>query len=283
MGKLLSFKIKSEQRLALLLNMWRRFSTLPISHSFVDELHASSLLIKGAVASSKAIIAGNGPSFNLLQDSIPNLRNVDIIASNFAYKSSFYPCLSPKLHFIIDPKIASGIWSPDMIREILDLTPSTVVVLDVRWKSMAEFKRFRHNPRIAWILPVYIPSYYSNPRSLDFSTGFHGLNVTACAFSMAVTLGYMQLAFIGVEADGLFREIIDQPSHFYDEPLKDQALDGYDLMIDSLHLSSYSLCAWSGFVKSVEAQGVEIFNLSDQGIFDVCRRRGIDKFTTLDL
>lgn len=278
MGKLLSLKVKSEQRLSLLINIWRRISKLPFSLSLVDDLYASSLLIKSATVSSKAIIAGNGPSFSLLQQSISSLHDVDIFTSNYAYKSPFYRQLSPKLHFIIDPKILTGIWPLGMIDEILAISPSTVVVLDVRWKSLKELERFRSNSRIAWILPIYIPSYYSNPRKLDFSSGFHGLNVTACAFSVALALGYKSLAFIGVEADGLFREIIDKPSHFYEETGKDQSMSGYELMIDSLHLSTYSLFAWSGFVKSVEAQGVEVSNLSDQGIFDVCRRRSIDAF-----
>jgi len=278
MGKLLSLKVKSEQRLTLLVNLWRRVSKLPLALSLVDDLYASSLLIKAVTNSSKAIIAGNGPSFSLLEASISSLRDVDIITSNYAYKSSLYRCLSPILHFIIDPKIAAGIWPVNMIDDILESSPSTVVVLDVRWKSMRRFERFSRNSRIAWILPIYFPSYYSNPRGLNFSSGFHGLNVTSCAFSVASTLGYSSLAFVGVEADGLFREIIDKPSHFYDESCKDQSMSSYELMIDSLHLSTYSLFAWSGFVKSVEAQGVQVFNLSNQGIFDVCQRQRIDVF-----
>lgn len=273
-------KVKSEQRLTLLVNLWRRVSKLPLCVSCLNDLNASSVLIKGVAVSSKAIIAGNGPSFSLLQSSIADLRDVDIITSNYAYRSSSYHLLSPRLHFIIDPKIANGIWPLGMIDEVLEASPSTVVVLDIRWKLMSKFHRFWRNPRIAWILPIYIPSYYSSPTKCGFYSGFHGLNVTACAFSLALTIGYESLGFIGVEADGLFREILDKPSHFYQESCKDQSMSSYEAMVDSLHLSTYSLFAWSGFVKSVEAQGVKISNLSDQGIFDVCKRQSINDFVS---
>ena len=49
-------------------------------------------------------------------------------------------------------------------------------------------------------------------------------------------------------------------------------------MINSLHLSTFSLFAWSGLVKSVEANGIEISNLSNTGIFNVCKRQTIDEF-----
>ncbi|QNI66425.1 hypothetical protein [Synechococcus sp. BMK-MC-1] len=282
MGKLLSLKIKSEQHFSRCINLWRRALNLPFFLSIAHELHNSSDLITDVAASNKVIIAGNGPSFNLLGSCIGDLHSVDIITSNYAYKSPFFRSLSPKLHFIIDSKIVSGIWSLDMIDEVLAISPSTVIVLDARWKHLSEFHRFRDNPHIAWIMPIYYPSYYSNPKRLSFVSGFHGLNVTACAFSVASILGYKSLAFIGVEADGLFREIIDTPSHFYSELKKDQSMSSYESMIDSLYLSSYALYAWSGFVRSVEAQGIDVSNLSDQGIFDVCKRQKLDNFIVSD-
>lgn len=278
MGRLLSLKAKSEQRLALIINAWRRVVMLPFCLANNDDLTVSSLLIKNVVSSRKVIIAGNGPTFSRLLSSIPNLSNADIITSNHAYMSPGFGSIAPKLHFIIDPKIVSGIWSLDMIDQIHAASPSTVVVLDVRWKALAKMKKYRRHPHIAWILPIYLPSYYSNVSALDFSSGFHGLNVTACAFSVALTLGYQSLAFIGVEGDGLFREIIDHPSHFYPESSKDSSMNSYDSMIDSLSLATYSLLAWRGFVKTAHSHGFAISNLSDQGIFDVCNRQDMDSF-----
>ena len=134
MGKLLSVKIKSEQQVSRCINLWRRVLNLPFLLSFGNELHNSSDLITDAVASHKVIIAGNGPSFNLLGSYLDDLHSVDIFTSNHAYKSPHFRSFSPKLHFIIDSKIVSGIWSQDMVDEVLAISPSTVVVLDARWK-----------------------------------------------------------------------------------------------------------------------------------------------------
>lgn len=282
MGSLLRIKINAEQRVSRLVNFYRRvkvFSSL--SSDTKHCLEISAIRMKSNVSSRVALLAGNGPSFDQLKDYLVSLCAVDIFTSNHAFESSFFSELSPKFHFIIDPKIVSGEWNIDMVDRVLHASPQTIVVLDVRWRYLPALRRFLNHPNVCWILPVYFPSYYSDFSNLEFASGFHGLNVTSSAFSVSVCLGYQRIAFIGVESDGLFREILGRPSHFYNETSKDSAMSSYELMVQSLYLSVYSMQAWQGCVKSVSHSGVDVFNLSDQGIFDVCKRVPLQSFVDL--
>ena len=281
MGKFLRLKQQTDHHAIRLINLLLSFERYKLPAYQRILLADSEKAIKGRVRSSAAILAGNGPSFALLEGNIYDLSSVDVFTCNYSYKSSSFSSVAPTFHFIIDPKLVDGTWPVTMVDEIISLSPDTMVVLDVRWSGISEMQRFRNLSNVSWILPLYFPSFYSALSSMGFSSGFHGLNVVSCSFSVATFLGYRHLGIIGVEADGLFREIVNQPSHFYLESNRDVSLSSFDLMVDSLYLSTHQLYAWKGCVAAASRLGVGIYNLSNIGILDVCPRQSIARFLAL--
>ena len=214
------------------------------------------------------VVCGNGPSLNEID--LRAFRRNYSCAVNFFFKHPQATELSPNFYFLIDSKLANGIWPIATIDNILKTLPETEVFLNARWYNMPSFKPYLAHPRIHWILPSLVPNRNMSTRnSLDRPV--YGLNVVMCAISVVLAMGCDRIGIVGVDGDGLFRELLDQKSHFYAGE-KDQSMSSFSTMVESLYLSTHGLDSWEGWIRNLNSKGVQVGNLSKGGIMDCMPR-----------
>lgn len=273
MGKLLNLKSAFDQRLIQGVD-----ATYRLAHKFIPREHAR-LLARSAKELDKTrrgrcVILGNGPSVKELE--FGKFANVPTFAVNFFYKHPEAHVINPDYYAIIDSKVANGIWPIEMIDDILNNFPNVKLFLSINFLKNSAVRKFIDNPRVYWIRPRLLPHVNLRP-ILSLKGPLIGTNVVVSSIGIATAMGFTKIGIVGVDGDGLLREILDRPSHFY-EGDKDHSLRSFESMVQSLELSAKSLWAWSGFVKTHGRCGVEIVNLCKGGIMDCMKRVSQDSW-----
>lgn len=273
MGKLLDLKLQIDHRLIGAVNLWRQKEFFALKKIQKNALANCAEKFNKTANNDKILICGNGPSLNELNFS--DFSTVDSVVANYFYKHEAASTLNPNYYVIIDGKIVSGVWPVQMIDEIFERIPNTELFLDVRWLHLDIMRPYITHPNINWIMPNILPNYFLKPR-FDLTQSVCGLNVVAAAIGVSTCIGYKQLGIAGVDGDGLFREILDRPSHFYHGD-KDVSMQSFESMIKSLVLSTENLWAWQGIVQTHKQQDINLFNVCKGGIMDCMPRiRPID-------
>lgn len=277
MGKLLDLKISFDHRCMQLLNVWKGRELYSLSAEQKKLLKRTKEHFNKKLTSTKVLVCGNGPSINELDFSL--FHSTDVVAANYFYKHEKAAELNPKFYVIIDSKIASGVWPITMIDEIFEKLPKTNLFLDVRWAILSKFSPYLSHPNIFWIFPSLLPHAFLKPRT-EIDKNLCSLNVVSCSISLITALGYKKIGIAGVDGDGLFREIINVSSHFY-EGQKDISMNSFQDMVKSLFLSAENLWAWQGIVKTHKEAQIHIYNVCTSGIMDCMERISPEKFISI--
>ena len=268
MGYLLTKKIDIDHKLVRILNLWRLYKNIVVTSDIARTLlEQSSNRIKKAKKHSKCLLIGNGPNSAEIDLKKFIDSDIDIFTCNHSYKLKYFSKLDPTYHIIIDPKILSGEWHIDMIDKVLDLTDTTNVLLDIRWYSHPLLSDYVNNNRVYWINPVYFPSAYGR---LPFKNivDCYGLNVMLASLSLASNLNYKAIAYCGMNGDGLFRQVLDMPSHSFSDDQKDSATTNFDSMIESLSLHQHFLLSWAKLIEKLVLSGKLIYSLNTIGLLN---------------
>lgn len=268
MGKLLDLKLQIDHRLLSLVNTWRTMQAIKLSSIQKKALKQTAEKFQKTASGNKVLICGNGPSLEELTFS--DFNSTPTIVANYFYKHPKAQELNPEYYVIIDSKIMSGVWPVTMIDEIFAKLPNTELFLDVRWLGHPLLEPYKNHKNINWLYPALFPHAYLTPRK-NLRAPLCTLNVVACAIGLATAIGYKKLGIAGVDGDGLFREILDKPSHFY-EGDKDISMDSFNSMVKSLVLSAENLWAWQGIVHTHAKEGIQMMNLCKGGIMDCMPR-----------
>lgn len=274
MGKLLDLKLNLDHRLIATINQIKSVQASRLSREEKQVLSRTHERWANRAEKQKCLICGNGPSLNELK--FKDFTGIPSFAANYFYKHAEAKVLNPEFYTIIDGKVATGIWPISMIDDIFETLPETNLFLNVRWLSLPQFARFKNHPKIFWILPILLSNAYLKPRT-RLDRPVIGSNVVVASICLATAIGFGDIGIAGVDGDGLFREILDMQSHFY-EADKDHSMRDFESMVKSLTLSSSSLWAWNGFVKKHAHHGVQLQNLCRGGIMDCMPRVSPEKF-----
>ena len=280
MAKLLSSKIKIEHKIAQLLNVYRSIKFLQLKSSERTVLKESISKIKKNLSSKKCILIGNGPSVKKINFDLEEIEKADIFTCNHFYKHEHFSRISPKVHFIIDRKILTGEWDSRMIDNVLEKSPNTLIAIDLSFAKDKRLKKYRDYKNIVYIYPCFFPSFYSSITKRQ-SSKCMGLNVMLAALSTTVKFEYTHFAFCGIDGDGIFQEICNSSSHFYDESKKDSSMNSFNSMIESLNLHNHFIKSWQGIILKMESKGLKVYNLSNDGILNFSQRINLQKYLEL--
>lgn len=274
MSRLLQAKIALNHQIIAGANLLRRMSVFRLSRAQKEVLARLHSKWVGSSTGKKVLLCGNGPSLNELE--FLDYKSVKSCAVNFFYKHEKADDLAPQFYFIVDNKLAEGTWPISMLDEILEKFPGVEIFLNVAWLELPKFQPYRSHQQVNWILPSLIPHQgMSRTRRLDRS--IYNLNVVVSALSVFTAMGFRKIAIAGVDGDGLFREILDQQSHFYDGD-KDASMGSFTSMVESLYMSTHTLRAWEGWVRNLKSEGIVVGNVCRGGIMDCMPRWDKDEF-----
>ena len=87
-----------------------------------------------------------------------------------------------------------------------------------------------------------------------------------------IYMGIRDIYFTGKDGNGLCHELIGSDSHFYGTNPENSSKTIKDVYTD-LYMMSLSLKHWTYFDQYARSIGVNIYNCTDGGIFNMFRRK----------
>lgn len=212
----------------------------------------------------RCFILGNGPSLNEMDLSL--LRSEQTFVCNYFYKHPQAVACNPKYYVIVDGKLADGTWPVDMLEEIRKSFPGITLLLNAEFHANPTIRSAAEGMQVAWILggKIIHPGYKFQP---DLTSRIGGDNVTKVALQAAFYMGFTDVHMLGIDGDGLFRELLGKSSHFYDGA---DNLGGQDFerMILDLWLSTEGFRSWKAIADRYRYGPVNIYNSGIGGLLN---------------
>lgn len=235
------------------------------SKGLVQDNRAFRDLAKG----KRCFVLGNGPS--LSAEDLSKISGEDVFACNFFYKHPQAKACRPKYYFIVDPKLESGEWPASMIDELYAICSPELLFLNVRASKVESVHSSVRPESTGWLeISQTLNRFYRFNGGIDRPIAAD--NVTKAAIQVAVHMGYKEIYVLGVDGDGLFRDLLGERPHFYNVELVNEN-SSYDQMVKNLWFCTEGFRTWALMARSLRRNGVELFNASKSGLMNCLKRR----------
>ncbi len=228
--------------------------------------------LKDIYKEERAFLVANGPSvkkqdIKLLKDEITFFVNRSFLHEDYAY-------VQPTYHIFVDPKLASGEWEITMIDEVLEKNPNVIFLLNYKWYFLDKFKPYIDNPKfkIYWINSSLFTTPFHKKRKIDLTNLTYGSAVTGVAYIASIYMGIRNFYFLGQDGNGLCYELTQRDSHFYGTNPENNLKMSKDVVKD-LYMMHISLKHWGYFADYCREIGVNVYNCTEGGIFDMFERK----------
>lgn len=221
-------------------------------------------------AGQRCFIVGNGPSIK--EQDLALLKNESTFFVNHFYKHPQILEISPKYYAIIDPKLITGEWPLSMLSEIITNCPQATLLLNSSYLNIPEIVAYADRANTYWIHSnQFLHEGFACPADLTRGIGLSNV-VISCLFS-AIYMGFKDIYLLGVDCDGIFRDLVNQSSHFYHAEKENIGDNDPALVVTSLRSSIQGLRGWAAIANKFEKSPHRIVNLTKGGLLNVFPRR----------
>jgi hypothetical protein len=229
-------------------------------------------VLKGLHSGKRGFLVANGPSIK--KQNLRPLKDEITFFVNRAFLHKDYEYIKPTYHVIVDNKLATGEWDIEFLDIILEKNPDVVFMLNAKWYYLDKFKPYRNDPRfkIFWVDMRLFTTPFDKFRKIDLTKITYGAAVTGVAKMSMVYMGMKDIYFLGKDGNGLCYELIGADSHFYGVNPENSEKTVTDIYKD-LYSMSLSIKNWTYFNKYCKRIGVNVYNCTDGGIFNMFERR----------
>ncbi len=228
--------------------------------------------LKNKYHGKRGFLVANGPSINkqdlrLLKDEITFFVNRSFLHKDYEY-------IKPTFHVIVDNKLATGEWDITFLDQVLEKNPEVIFLLNSKWYHLSKFAPYKNDTRykIYWVDMRLFTTPFDKYRKIDLTKITYGAAVTGVAKMSMVYMGMKDIYFLGKEGNGLCHELIGTDSHFYGVNPENNTKSVIDIYKD-LYSMSLSIKNWTYFSKYCKRIGVNIYNCTEGGIFDMFERK----------
>lgn len=231
-----------------------------------------NLELKDMFKGKRGFLVANGPSINK-QDLKP-LKNEITFFVNRSFLHEDYEYIKPTFHVIVDPKLATGEWDINFLDKIVEKNPEVIFLLNAKWYYLDKFQPYIKDERfkIYWVnMNLFTTPFHKN-RKIDLTKLTYGAAVTGVAKMSMIYMGMKDIYFLGKDGNGLCYEIIGGDSHFYGTNPENSTKSMKDIYGD-LFMMSLSLKNWTYFSEYAKQIGVNIYNCTEGGIFNMFERK----------
>jgi len=228
--------------------------------------------LKDMLKGKRAFLVANGPSINK-QDLKP-LKDEITFFVNRAFLHKDYEYIKPTFHVIVDGKLATGEWNINFLDKVIEKNPEVTFLLNANWYYMDKFQPYIKDDRfkIYWVdMRLFTTPFYKN-RKIDLTKLTYGAAVTGVAKMSMIYMGIKDIYFLGEDGNGLCYELIGGDSHFYGTNEENSRKTMKDIYND-LYMMSLSLKNWTYFNEYAKSIGVNIYNCTEGGIFNMFERK----------
>lgn len=231
---------------------------------------AANAALKGRHESQRCFIVGNGPSIQ--KQDLSLLEKEHTFCVNHFYRHPDIKTVSPSYYAIVDPKLTTGEWPLSMLDDIQAQCPKAELLLSAKYQDSSpeiveRAKSFQHH----WIYGNQILHEGFNC-STDLTQCIGGANViTMCLFA-AIHMGFKEIYLMGIDCDGIFRDLVDQSSHFYEAEKENIGDNDPQLVVRHLRASLQGMRGWAAIARQFEGSSCEIINVTEGGLLNVFPR-----------
>ncbi len=230
--------------------------------------------LRNTASSRRCFVLGNGPS--LSGEDLSKIAGEDVFACNYFYRHPQAEICRPKYYFIVDPKLESGEWPASMIDELYEVTPPDRLFLNIQASKVKSILSKVHQDNVYWLeISQTLNRFY------DFNGGIDGPiaadNVTKAAIQTAVHMGYKEIYVLGVDGDGLFRDLLGERPHFYNVELVNENAS-FDQMVKNLWFCTEGFRTWALMERSLRKCNIRVYNASTSGLMNCLERRRPEVF-----
>ncbi len=230
--------------------------------------------LKNKHLGQRCFIVGNGPSIK--QQDLTLLKDEYTFFVNHFYRHPQIEDINPKYYGIIDPKLMSGEWPITMLDEILEKCPEAKLFMSAHYQSMPEITAYADKADIYWVYPnQLVHSGFSC--STDLTSCLAGVTVTTICLFTAIYMGFEEIYLLGVDCDGIFRDLVDQSSHFYEAKKENIGDNDPDLVVRHLRASIQGLRGWGVIADKFKDSPHKIINLTKGGLLNVFPRQDYEQ------
>jgi hypothetical protein len=225
--------------------------------------------LKNKHLGQRCFIVGNGPSIK--QQDLTLLANEWTFCVNHFYRHPQIEDIKPKYYTIIDPKLITGEWPVSMLDEIIEKCPQAKFFLSSQYQDIPQISAYSERADIYWL--------YSNQLvhegfscSTDLTSCLGGVTVVTLCLFAAIYMGFQDIYLLGIDCDGIFRDLVEQSSHFYEA--KKENIGDNDPLLVVRHLRStiQGLRGWGVIADKFKNSPHNITNLTRGGLLNVFPR-----------
>lgn len=228
--------------------------------------------LKDAQRGKRCFIIGNGPSIK--EQPLHLLRDEQTFVCNYFYKHEKIAEIDPNYYFIIDSKLSTGEWPVSMLAEVREKCPNAMLFLDGAQDHKPEAYEYEKNFGVHWLAggKIIHPGYRF---PVDVTRRIGGDNVVKIALHTAIYMGFEEIYILGVDGDGLFRDLLGQSSHFYAAPPENAAMDYRRMELD-LWFCTEGFRTWRAIAERFQGGPIRIYNATRGGLLNIFPRRALE-------
>ncbi|MCJ2188720.1 motility associated factor glycosyltransferase family protein [Novosphingobium beihaiensis] len=233
---------------------------------------AKNSALRGLQEGKRCFIIGNGPSIR--EQPLHLLRDEQTFVCNYFFKHENIREINPKYYFVIDGKLSTGEWPISMLAEIQEHCPNASLFLDGAQKHKPEAYEYDRKFGVHWVAGGrIIHPGYGFP--IDLTRRIGGDNVVKIALHASIYMGFKEIYILGVDGDGLFRDLLGQSSHFYAAPPENATMDYRRMELDLWHCTE-GFRSWRAIAERFDHSPVRIYNATRGGLLNIFPRRALE-------
>jgi hypothetical protein len=243
---------------------------------------AANQALKGRHEGQRCFILGTAPS--ILEQDLAPLANEFTFAVNFFYQHPQYAAVAPNYYAIIDHKLVNGGWPEwlvdhepwpgGMLKRVSQGSPNTELFLGADFcDHPALLEAAGDHP--TWWIGDGLNFYLGYGGAIDLRRTLPAINVMQTCVHIAWYMGFSEVYLLGIGLDGLPRDLMGMPSHFYAGPAENADLNFAKIERDLIQ-SGYGFRGWRAMAEYYDAKGLSVVNLTPDGLLTAFPRRSLE-------
>jgi hypothetical protein len=231
--------------------------------------------LKDKHSGQRCFIIGNGPSIQ--KQNLTLLKDEWTFCVNYFYRHPQINQISPSYYAIIDPKLTAGEWPLSMLDDIKENCPEATLFLSSGYQDassaiMNRAQLFEHY----WICVNQV-LHEGFSCSTDITGCLAAPSVTVACLFIALYMGFKDVYLLGIDCDGIFRDLVDQSSHFYEAKKENIGDNDPRLVVRYLRSAIQGMRGWGVIADKFKDSPHNIVNLTDGGLLNVFPRDNFEK------
>ena len=263
-------KVKIDDNLFRVYNLIQRirFSLCRYAKKFHTDRNK---VLKNLHRNERCFIVGNGPSIK--KQDLLKLKGETTFFVNMFYKHEHFADIQPTYYVIVDPKLQDRIWPLSMLDEIIEKSPKTTLFLNAKTSQDKEIFDYTNKADIYWLY-INQMSHMGYRGLFDITQGLATANVAKACLSAAVYMGFKDIYLLGIDCNGLFLDLVNRASHFYEEGACDLDMA---VVESDLWQTAFGFRSWRALAKLLKRRGVNVVNLTCGGLLNCFPRQDFDE------